>query len=71
MKFSMLAIAATFLAAGVEGFSAAPTRNFAVRKVSSFSCRIVSGNGERFDSNCAAFVVCIDLLKAEGDVSGG
>ena len=36
MKFSMLAVAATFLAAGVEGFSAAPTRNFAVRKVSSF-----------------------------------
>jgi hypothetical protein len=34
MKFSMLAIAATALAAGVEGFSAAPTRNFAVRKVS-------------------------------------
>ena len=30
----MLAIAATALAAGVEGFSAAPTRSFAVRKVS-------------------------------------
>lgn len=33
MKFSMLAIAATALSAGVEGFSA--SRNFAVRKVSS------------------------------------
>ena len=43
MKFSMLAVAATFLAAGVEGFSAAPTRNFAVRKVSSFICRIICG----------------------------
>ena len=33
MKFSMLAIAATALAAGVEGFS--PARGFAVRKVRS------------------------------------
>lgn len=35
MKFSMLAIAATALAAGVEGFSAVPTRSFGVRQVSS------------------------------------
>ena len=38
MKFSMLAIAATALAAGVEGFS--PARSFAVRKVS-FEFRFV------------------------------
>ncbi len=34
MKFSMLAVAATAFAAGVNGFSAAPRASFGIRQVS-------------------------------------